>query len=381
MKRSKVAGGVEAVGRIPSFAVIGAGHGGLAMAAALSVKGFTVSLYNRSPERLAEVKRLGGVQLSGPISGFGRLDIVTTDIGRAIAGVDVIMVVLPAVGHRAVAEACAPYLADGQMIVLNPGRTGGALEFNAVLQEKRVTARVIVAEAQTFIFASRTVAPAHARIFGLKYDVPVAALPASETPVVVETLRKAFTQFSPAESVLKTSFDNIGAIFHPAPTLLNSGRIEATSGDFEYYHEGITPSVASIIERMDQERTAVAAALGVEAISAWDWLGVAYGAYGSSLYEAVQNNKGYSGIKAPSTLQHRYIFEDVPASLVPMASIGDMLGIETRTMKSIINLACIAHGIDYWHIGRTVTRLGLAGMSADEIRDFVAGTPAVANVS
>jgi len=381
MKRRKLMPGGEKIGRIPTFAVIGAGHGGLAMAGALAVKGFTVNLYNRSPERLAEVVRLGGVQLSGPISGFAQLTTITTDIGQAIAGTDVIMVVLPAIGHRAIAEACAPYLADGQIVVLNPGRTGGALEFNAVLLEKGVRARVTVAEAQTFIFASRTVGPAQSRIFGLKYDVPVAALPSTATPAVVEVLRKAFPQFSAAESVLKTSFDNIGAIFHPAPTLLNSGRIESTAGDFEYYHEGITPSVASIIERMDQERMAVAAALGIEAISAWDWLGVAYGSSGASLYEAVQNNTGYSGIKAPASLQHRYIFEDVPASLVPMASIGEMLGVDTRTIKSVINLASVAHGIDYWQIGRTAARLGLAGMSAAEVRDFVAGTTAVEYVS
>lgn len=381
MKRKKSVSGVEMINSMPTFAVIGAGHGGLAMAGALAVKGFAVSLYNRSAERLTEVARLGGVHLSGPISGFGRLETVTTDIGQAIEGADVIMVVIPAIGHRAVAEACAPYLTDGQMIVLNPGRTGGALEFSAVLREKGVRAQVTVAEAQTFIFASRTVGPAEARIFGLKYDVPVAALPASDTPAVLETLRKAFTQFSAAASVLKTSFDNIGAIFHPAPTLLNSGRIESTAGDFEYYHEGITPSVASVIERMDQERMAVAAALGIEAISAWEWLGVAYGASGSSLYEAVQNNIGYRGIKAPANLQHRYIFEDVPASLVPMASIGEMLGVETKAIQSVINLASIAHGIDYWQIGRTVARLGLTGMSAAEIRDFVAGTPVVANVS
>jgi len=50
------------------------------------------------------------------------------------------MVVVPAFAHAFIAEECAPYLRDGQIVVLNPGRTGGALEFRHVLQEMRCPA-------------------------------------------------------------------------------------------------------------------------------------------------------------------------------------------------------------------------------------------------
>ena len=43
----------------PKFAVIGAGHGGMAMAGHLSLKGFDVKLYNRSGERLWVLKQWG----------------------------------------------------------------------------------------------------------------------------------------------------------------------------------------------------------------------------------------------------------------------------------------------------------------------------------
>ncbi len=42
-------------------AVLGAGHGGLFLAANIAQKGHTVKLWNRSPERIAEVKRIGGI--------------------------------------------------------------------------------------------------------------------------------------------------------------------------------------------------------------------------------------------------------------------------------------------------------------------------------
>ena len=37
------------------YAVIGAGHGGKAMAADLAAKGFSVKLYNRTPEHITEI--------------------------------------------------------------------------------------------------------------------------------------------------------------------------------------------------------------------------------------------------------------------------------------------------------------------------------------
>src|SRR5690606_3969161 len=110
---------------------------------------------------------------------------------------------------------------------------------------------VTVAEAQTFLFASRVTGPARVRVYGIKRRVPVAALPASRTADLVRLLQRAFPQFTGAPSVLSTSFDNIGAILHPGPTLLNAARIESTGGDFDYYHEGVSPSVAAVLEQLD----------------------------------------------------------------------------------------------------------------------------------
>jgi opine dehydrogenase len=42
-------------------------------------------------------------------------------------------------------------------------------------------------------------------------------------------------------------------------------------------------------------------------------------------------------------------------------------------MESIIRLACIAHDIDYWKVGRTVERLGLDHLKPAEIHALVEG--------
>jgi len=100
-------------------------------------------------------------------------------------------------------------------------------------------------------------------------------------------------------------------------------------------------------------------------------LKLAYNTTGSDLYEAIHNQPGYIGIMAPRTLNHRYIFEDVPMSLVPIASLAQQYGVSTRGIDSIIRLACIVHRTDYWRRGRTLQKLGIEKLSVTELTQFV----------
>jgi opine dehydrogenase len=353
--------------------VIGAGHGGRAMAADLAVRGYAVRLFNRNYNHIEEIAARGGIEvmLEDGTQVFGRIRVITSDIARALDGADLIMVVVPASGHREIALTTAPHLHDGQIVVLNPGRTGGALEFEYTLREAECEADLIVAEAETFIFASRSVGPAQSHIFRRKNTVPLAALPATHTSDVLDLLQEVYPQFIAAPNVLYTSLNNMGAVFHPALALLNAGWIEATGGDFEFYVDGVTPSTARILDRLDRERVTVATAMGIQAESACGWLARAYSAYGETLYDAMHDNPGYKGIKAPSKLRHRYIFEDVPFSLVPIAELGRRFGVDVWGMEAMIQVACVIDGTDYRHRGRTLDKMGLVGLSVEEITRLV----------
>jgi opine dehydrogenase len=333
--------------------------------------GCDVNLYNRSEDRLTAIEHAGSIELTGQIEGVGKLKHVTSNMELALKDVDLVMVVVPANGHAPLAEACAPYLKDGQVVVLHPGRTGGALEFYNIIRNHGCTADVIVSEASTLIYACRMLNPAKVHIFGVKNVIPVAAIPSYRTPEVIKRLNTVYPQFVPGDNVLKTSLDNIGAIFHPAITILNAGRIESTHGEFEFYMDGVTPAVARVLEAMDRERVAVAAALGIRAMSAREWLYIAYDAAGRSLYEAMQANIGYKGITAPPTTVGRYITEDVPMSLVPIASLGHHLEVATPVIDNMIHMASIIHETDYWSEGRTVETMGLAELSVKQIRKLV----------
>jgi opine dehydrogenase len=349
---------------------VGAGNGAQAMAGYLSMQGVPVRLYNRFEEEIVALREQGGVTVEGVIEGFGPLELVTTDPAPVVGWADILMVVVPAFAHRFIAETCAPRLRDEQIVILNPGRTGGALEFSSTLREGGVRARVTVAEAQSLLYACRLLGPSLVRITGIKKRVGLAAFPASETGRVIEALRPWYPQFGAAASVLETSLDNIGAVFHPGTMVLNANRIEA--GEAFGFYRSMTPSVTRLLEAIDGERLAVARAFGVELDSASDWLERSYeGVVGETLLERIHSNRAYDGIEAPKSLRVRQILEDVPTGLVPLASLGALAGVPTPACRAVADICCTLVDRDFWAEGRNARNLGLWGMSVEEIREFV----------
>src|SRR5581483_1683999 len=210
-----------------SVAVLGASHGGLALAGYLAQQGHAVALWNRSAERVAAVAHKRGIHLASPGSDAVHVPIAlaTSNLAAALSGVRVVLVAVPACAHADIARQCAPYLRSGQTVLLLPGRTGGALEFRRVLHEAGCRARIVLGEANTFPFAARCVEPGFAVVYGAKTEVLATALPANQTAELLAACRPFLPMLRPARSALHTGLANLGAILHPVITLLNADRI------------------------------------------------------------------------------------------------------------------------------------------------------------
>jgi opine dehydrogenase len=105
--------------------------------------------------------------------------------------------------------------------------------------------------------------------------------------------------------------------------------------------------------------------------TAREWLKMAYAAEGEDLYEAINTQPGYYGIKAPSTLNHRYILEDTPMSRVPIAARGQHYGISVRGMDAIMRLVSIVRRTDHWRRGGTLDKPGIDRLIVVELTQFV----------
>ena len=185
------------------ISVVGAGNGGQALAGYLAMKGFDVSLFNRSRRRIYPIIQTRSIKIEGSVvEGEYKISFATTKIDEAIKGRKLILIVVPAFAHKELAEKMVPFLEDGQIIVLNPGRTGGALEFYNVLKSKGLKKDVIIAEAQTFIFASRMSNPGVTRIFRIK--MPCQFLPYQHLEIL--NWRKYCYRSCPNLILLKVSY-------------------------------------------------------------------------------------------------------------------------------------------------------------------------------
>ncbi len=354
----------------PTWAIIGGGNGGQSLAGHLAIMGFAVQLYDIFPETIDAIRKAGGIQVEGAVDGFGNLELATTDIREALTGANIIMVVAPAIAHRDIAEACAPHLVDNQVIFIHPGATGGALEFKKVLSDCNCKAVITLAEAESLLYACRCPEPGHAVIFGIKNELMVAALPATETARVVELLKSAFPQMFAGANVLETSLSNANAMMHPAPTLLNTSLIESDH-DWLYYWDGVTPAIGGFVEGLDKERLAVADAFGIKLPDILEWYRIHYGAVGDTLSEAVKCNQAYAEVKGQKKLHTRYLLEDIPTGLVPMALLGKIAGVEVTRMETVIKLGEFLIGKDFTASGRNLENLGLAAMSVEDIQDYI----------
>jgi opine dehydrogenase len=354
-----------------SISILGMGNGGHAFAAYAKMKGYRVKIWNRSLLPLKIIERNNGITMSGVIEGHFTIDQICYSIKEAIRDSQLIMIVTPANAHKEIAYNIAPYLNDNQTVVLNPGRTGGALEVSNTIKSNGGPFKPKVAETQSLLFVSRSLEPSKVRISAIKEKVPVAAYPALYNEEVVSLLQNLNQAFWETNTVLNTSFDNIGAILHPAPLLLNVARCETLKITYRHYMDGITPTVASFLEKMDRERINVANAYGITAISLKNWLHLVYHSEGATLYETIQNTIAYNDVFAPSTLNVRYIFEDVPTGLVPISSFGTVVGTPTPSIDTIINLANHLMKTDYRKTGRTVETMGLSQIPSYLLNEYL----------
>jgi opine dehydrogenase len=159
---------------------------------------------------------------------------------------------------------------------------------------------------------------------------------------------------------------------HPAGMIGNAGWIEKTGGDFLYYHEGITPAIAAWIEKVDQERLQIVKRLILEPRRFVDiffqaGLTTQEARDSGSIYRAIRESAPNRTIKAPPSLNHRYIREDVGFGLVPMAEIGHSMGVQTPVIDALITLASAVHKIDYRLEGLTLKKMGLGGVRPRDI--------------
>ena len=380
--------------------VLGAGNGGLAMAADLSMAGYKVNLFDlpEFSKNLEPVIEKGGIDVlartaleeefqlpGGGKTGFAKITgKITSNIREAMDGVDLIMLVVPAYGRERFIKEFAPYLQDGQIMIIWPGNFG-AIQCLKILKDMNINKKITICETESLIYACRKLGPSQIWIKNKKEKLLLAVLPSKRITEILKELNKIYPQLKPANNVLETTLANPNVLMHPQSILLNLYRVERK---FYPYFEGvvgplegvggpmydnydITPGMANVMEAVDRERRSLGERLGLKIESFKDTLQAFYGGKEKNLYETILNCKTYKTQFSPTSLNHRYILEDVPFGLVPFALLGDQIKVSTPTTRAMAEIGCAVTGKDFWNLGLTMEKLGINNMNTKEINEYI----------
>jgi opine dehydrogenase len=354
--------------RIERVMIMGAGPGGIAAAAGLSRQGYTVSLYNRTPGRLEPLQQRGGIEIEGDIGEeFVPLFCITADLETALADAQLIATAVPANGQRLLVESLLPHLRPGHVLLLMAG-SAGSLEMAGLLRAAGLDLdKMLLGECTVVPYSARMVSPHRVRVKLSTEDRPkrmrAAAFPGRNTPAFIERLGGMFALL-PKPNVLDPGLNNPNFLIHPAPMLLNYAAVERAERRFSIMNEGMTPGTLRALDAVDAEKMALQRALGLEVLSIDDLYretGV-----GPQVYRAPGEPFGLHDRTWP-----RYINEDVPYGTVMFSSLGRMLGVPTPVSDSLNHLLSILEQTDFWAQGRTVERLGIAGLSLPDLQHYL----------
>ena len=358
-------------------AVIGAGAGGAAAVAELVQVGHHVTLWNRSAQTLAPFIEQGGVAYEGVLGeGFARPALITAELQQAIRRAEVALVCLPTISHVAVARALAEVGAHTTPVILNPGHTGGALEFHEAYRRASGGPVPPIAEFHTLTYIARKYAPGKVTVSGKGKFLRLGALPGGgAAAAMAKSLYPASVQ---VPDVLNSSLANLNMTLHAPGCVLGAVWIEATRGDYTFYVQGMTPGSVRVMHALDAERLAVAKAFGHELLP----LGAEMQRYGtveasvrdtSDLVAAISSGEANKRLRAPDSLTHRYYPEDFGHGLVPFIALARAAGVEVPTADALLELGATLTGIDFRARGRTAESMGITGLDRDQLLERVRG--------
>ena len=350
------------------LAVIGAGNGGAAAAVELTIAGHEVALYGRSADTIAPFSQ-DGIRYMGVFGeGVVRPALLSSRLAEVINGAEAAIVCLPTFAHVEVARALygAGWNAT-RPVILNPGHTGGAFEFETTYRAA-ATEVPPIAEFATLAYVARKPMPDTVNITGRAKSLRAAAMPGA-----ANALRVACTLFPGAYDtgdVIACDLSNINMVVHPPGAILGAAWVEATGGDFTFYVQGMTPGVIEIMRALDHERIAVAKAFGHDLPNIIDEMkavGTVPADADSGDYAAIAAGDANRRIKAPDSLSHRYYVEDFNHGLVPFLAYAQIAKVAVPVATALTKLGLTATAGRGAMVQRTAATMGFEGWSLDQL--------------
>nr|WP_261453977.1 NAD/NADP-dependent octopine/nopaline dehydrogenase family protein [Agrobacterium fabrum] len=257
---------------------------------------------------------------------------------------DVVVLALPAYGHRSVLEALIPFIRENHTIIIS-----GHLSFASLFLARRLADRGIeipIVAWSTTVLTSKQRGVNTFNVGTIRDKVDMATVPVRLADAGLATCTTLFgDRFNLKDDVLTIALSNLNPQNHLAVALCNLTRIERgeTWGQNTY----ITYAVGNLIEALDRERVAIASAFGKEVRTVFDHYQLTHGVTSGNVGEAAAaiTARGNDPM-GPKSLDTRYILEDVPFGLTPTLFLAELAGVNAPLHQSGVNIISACYGRD-----------------------------------
>ena len=345
-------------------AILGAGNAGCAVAADLTMHGHEVTLIKTSnsmhDDNFIFLQDNNGKMT---LNEFGNIKTANIyKLSRDVADIkdaEIVIIYIQTNFHEQLIERIAPFLQNGQILLINPGYLSTAYVLKHCAGKD-----IIVAEAESSFIDGRIMKPGYFRVGFRNVRNPIGIYPSARKEEAIEKLDQLGERFVYLDSVVEAALHNPNLIVHTVGSVMSIPRIEKSKGDFCMYHEAYTrdnPATWRILEALDNEKMNVLEKLGFERLSY-----VEACKYRNSLDDNMDAKEVFlnyaemdTRAKGPTVVDSRYISEDVSQGLVVMEALGKALGVSTSIASGLISIASAALGRDLRAEGRTPEGLGM----------------------
>ncbi len=376
-------------------AVLGGGACAQTFAAEFTLAGYKVRLYEL-PElaqgTLGEVLRTHEIELGGAQANFkwfrragiAKVDVVTTEISEALRGAGLVIVAIPAKGHKPFFEKMIPCLEDGQMISIFPDNFGSLMLRN-MMGEKGCNVDVIIGGWSSMPYGVRVIEPGKLDCIIRIRELLGDALPGKDGDKFFETMKgiPAFdgtVELKKGDTIIGVGFSNPNPAVHVPGSILNVGAMEVSEmegtlgipkGKYSMYKHGMSPAVARVQLAFYQEERKIANAMGIEMIEFREdqffWKGGIMGVeYWVPFADVI-----IPPIAGPNSVEHRYFTEDIPVGTVIRYHLAQKFGVDVPTIESMIQLGSVICKRDFLKEGITLKELGIEDLTKEQIIRYV----------
>lgn len=345
------------------IAVLGGGGTGCCLAADLALRGYQVALYEKKEywhENINGIFERGGVEMGGRgMTGFARFSLITDRLPDALEGAELIFIAMVAWRHGELFGELRPLLKEGDTVIFSAGNFGSIL----LKRMLGLDSKILIGETMGNIFSCRMLGEGRAVCAAPYASKMLAAFPAVDN----KELCARYSEIYPcveAKNIFEVTLNAPNIVIHLAGSILNACAIDRDK-DFALYRSGLSKSVINCQKAVEAEKARIMDKLGYKVVVHTDYMEklVQYDKYPELDY--------FRDLKGPGSMQHRYIREDSTVGNSILMRLGAVLGVETPTVRALVQIAGAINNTDYFRAGLTLKELGVTGVLPDEINAYL----------